>query len=167
MSTPYHITYLLTDEHDQPSHGAVAGRLSAESEPNLDIVFGYIARAEPQLEKAQAILIKVQPLGGLTKTLAELGHTPIQQMLKRQGLKQILTARKAAMLIITITVEIGATNNPLDANCEILKASISSAPPEFSQAIRLAENGDIGSVRKLLEAYDYDCTVKLVQEDNH
>ena len=162
MSTPYNITYILTDEHEQQSHGALVGRLSLESAPNLDIVFGYIARAEPQLEKAQAILIKVQPLGGLTKTLAELGHTPIQQLLKRQGLKQILTARKADKIIITITVEIGATNNPLVSNYEILKASMISAPPEFSQAIRLAENGDIGSVRKLLEAYDYDCTVKLV-----
>jgi hypothetical protein len=167
MSTSYNITYILTNEQDQQSNGAVLGQLSSENEPNLDIVFGYIARSEPELEKAQTLLIKVQPLGGLIKSVAELGQTPIRQMLKRQGLKQILTARKSDKLVITITVAIGATNNPLSSKCEISNEAVSAAPIEFAQAVRLAENGDIGSVRKFLEVLDYDCTVKIVAENNN
>lgn len=161
MTTDYTITYNITDQQDQISKRDLIGQGSSDKEPNLDAIFGYIARREPELDKAKALGIKVAPFGNTTKTFPELGHTLIKQLLKRQGLKQTLTARKISRFVITITVEIGSANNPIAASWEYLMEGVSAAPPPgFTQAVKLAESGEIEAVRKLLEAQEYECKVQ-------
>jgi hypothetical protein len=159
MSTDYNITYIITDQQGQKSKKELVGRINYENIPNLDTVFGYIARRELELEKAQELLITLRPFGGMDKTFPELSHTPIKQLLKRLGLKQTLSATKPLKALINITVEIGAASNPIAANYEISGEGLTSLPPEFLQAIKLAESGDLGVVRRVLEAQGYECAV--------
>lgn len=159
VNTDYTITYSITDEQDQISKKDLVSSGNSQNEPNLDTIFGYIARKEPALDKAKTLAIRVVPFGNSVKTFPELGRTLIKQLLKRQGLKQTLTARKTSRFVITITVEIGASNNPTAASWEYLMEGVSVAPPGFAEAVRLAEGGDIAPVRKLLEGYEYECKV--------
>jgi hypothetical protein len=164
MSKDYNIIYILTNQRNKERRVEIVNQLNTEVVPNLDIVFGYIARKEPELEKNRTLHIMVQSPGEEVITLAEFENTPIKQMLKRQGLKQILTARKSGELMMTLTIEIGATNNPVKADC--YRAASAPAELEFIEASRLAKSGNIGAVYRLLENYNYDCTITLGNEDS-